>query len=130
MKACLAARICEGSGWYRTAVADEPGCSLAVERCSSVDARLGWERERELGLGFGSYSCGMGLGHVEVGLSDHHLGSLDCSISHHKSRHRIDLICRMGRRSCVELHLVDIVTEQLVELAVVELEGQLANDLR
>lgn len=63
-------------------------------------------------------------------LSDRHLGSLDCSIVHHKIHHRIGLTCRMGQHSCVELRLVDIVAEQLVELAVVVQEVQLANDLR
>lgn len=128
MRACLEARICAGSGWSRTVVADELDYSFVAERCNSVDGRLGWGQELE--LGFGSYSCVMGLGHVGLGRSGRRLGILDCSIFRHKNRRRIGLTYRKDRHSCVELHLVDIVVEQLAELAVVVLEGQLVNDLR
>lgn len=68
---------------------------------------------------------------VGLGLSGRHLGSLGCSISHHMRHHRIGLMCHKDRRSCcVELDSVDIVAEQVVELAVVVLVGRLVNGLR
>lgn len=114
----------------RTAVAGELGYSSVVARCSSVGERLGWEREREQGLGSGSCSCAMGQGRVELEPTDRHLGKQGCSIFRRRIHRRIGSICRMGRRSCVGLHSVDIVAERLAELAVVAQGAQLANGLR
>lgn len=120
-----------GSGWFRiAAVAGDLGCSWLVERCSSVDGRLGLERE--LGLAVGSYSSGLVQIDVAVGLelNDHHLGNLGCSIFRHKIHHRTGWTCHIGRRSCVAIGLVDIVAELAEGLAVVVLVERLANGHR
>lgn len=127
MTICLVAGICVGSVWSHILEDLSCDCNWLVGRCSSVGERLGLERA----LGVGSY-CSSGLVQQDggLGLNGHHLGILGCSIFHHKIHHRIGSRCHIGRRSCVEIALADIVAEQVVEWAVVALVGRLASDPR
>ena len=120
MTTCLVARIYVGLVWSRivgglscSSVGER--CSFVVERCSFVDGQL--ERVQERGQSVDS--CNSGLGLVldgGLGLNDHLLGILGCSIFHHKIHRRIGLKCHIDRRSWnVQLGLVDIVAEHLVE---------------
>lgn len=104
-------------------------CNCVEGRCSSVDERLGLELER-LEPGSGSYNCGKVRLDVGSGQSDHHLGTMGCSISRHKLRRRIGLRCRIDRRSCVAIGSVDIAAEQAEGSAVVVLAERLASDRR
>lgn len=99
-----------------------------MERYSSVGEQQGLGLVQRLVVG----SCSSGLVQMDgrLELDDHHLRTLGCSIFRHMIHHRIGWMCRIGRRSYVEIELVDIVVEQLVELAEEVLVEQLANDLR
>lgn len=129
--ACLVARICEGSGWCRTAdsSAVEPGCSCVVGRCSFAGGQPVLELERPAA---GSCSsAGVQLGGCSwLGLIGRLPGRMGRSISRRKLRCRIGPTCHRDRRSRVELELAGIVAGRAGEWAVVALVGQLASDLR
>lgn len=122
-----------GSVWFHSGLG--LGCSCFVgercswfgEHCSFVDGRQELERERhadncnwQLGLGWDGRQGRIG----------HHLGSLGCSIFHHRRHRRTGWMCHIDRRSCVEIESVDIVAEQVVELAEVVLVGLRGDGLR
>lgn len=116
----------------------ERDCSFVVERlvdvgsCSLVERELEQERDGIAvveQLGHCSFVDELVLEQLELLIDDHHLGKLDCSNVRHMSHHRICLRCHMGL--CRLDHwLVDIVVEQVVELAEVVLVERLASDHR
>lgn len=110
-------------------VVGERCCSWFVGHCSFADEQLGLELVQGLVVG----NCSFELEQMGGGLerqSGHHLGILGCSIFRRMLHHQTVLTCHRDRHNSFVLELVDIVVEQLVELAVVVLVVQLANGLR
>lgn len=107
-----------GEGLELSRIVEEVDYSSAVGRCSFVVGRYSFAGEQlELEQGLGLDNCSFELEQlgVELGLNDHLLGILDCSIFHHKIHRQIGLRCHIDQRSYVELDLVDIEAEQAEE---------------